>query len=557
MSPLRGPFGVRWASGGGEPPAGDPPSAPVTTAATGLGRNSFTANWSAAAGATWYRIDVSESIDFTTYVTGYQSKLLGNVTNLSLSGLNAATTYYYRVRAHNADGASANSNTTSGTTLADGEVPTGHFVSTTGLATWSAAIDVATPCSPTTAMANAVAGDTVYFRGGQYEVTQDDGQWPPHFALNPANSGTVGYPITFIAYPGETPVVNGTVSGTNAGTWSGNNESIVVLGAISRNYVTWDGFTVQADNGGKLPVVMLKSETGNNIGNTIRNFTCNGGTQQLQDGNNWSVIRVEGAVNFTLSNSRLYSVVSSYGAHNTCGYLGYHNSGTIIENCQVDTCTVGIFVKSDEDDITIRNNFIYGCDQGILVTPDLTQMESDRGTVTNNLVINCSVAGFTDEDTAGQGSDDWVLSNNTFYHCGSGSTTLLGLGETESGHGWTLYNNICIPTGARVFWTTKAYAYLVAVDHNQWGTTEGTYLFRMSNDSGNRNYYSVAEWNASTELVGAAHPADLAAADPLFVNGSGNLNTIADFALQSGSPCKGTGRSGADVGCNVTTVGVL
>lgn len=60
-------------------------------------------------GATSYRLDVSTSNIFGTYVTGYHDLNVGNVTSQSVTGLSANTFYYYRVRAFNGN-TSANSN---------------------------------------------------------------------------------------------------------------------------------------------------------------------------------------------------------------------------------------------------------------------------------------------------------------------------------------------------------------------------------------------------------------------------------------------------------------
>jgi len=93
------------------------PLAPVTNAATLVRANSFTANWAASTGATGYYVDVSTSASFTSYLPGYQNRNVGNVTSLSLTGLNREVTYYYRVRAYNAGGYSVNSSTINLTTL--------------------------------------------------------------------------------------------------------------------------------------------------------------------------------------------------------------------------------------------------------------------------------------------------------------------------------------------------------------------------------------------------------------------------------------------------------
>lgn len=84
------------------------PAAPPTVTTTDVGQTGFKANWTAILGASHYFIDVSTDALFTAYVTGFNSL---QVTGLSqvVTGLSANTTYYYRVRAANASGSSANS----------------------------------------------------------------------------------------------------------------------------------------------------------------------------------------------------------------------------------------------------------------------------------------------------------------------------------------------------------------------------------------------------------------------------------------------------------------
>jgi hypothetical protein len=93
-----------------------PPLVPTATAATTVISSGFTGNWSSVSGATGYRLDVSTSSSFSSYVTGYQNLNLGNVINRSVSGLSASKIYYYRVRAYNGAGTSGNSNVISVTT---------------------------------------------------------------------------------------------------------------------------------------------------------------------------------------------------------------------------------------------------------------------------------------------------------------------------------------------------------------------------------------------------------------------------------------------------------
>src|SRR5439155_557187 len=110
---------------------GGTPAPPIANAAMSIASNSFTANWSSVSGATGYRLDVSPNSSFSTYVAGYQNLNVGNATSHSVTGLNASTTYYYRVRAYNGAGTSGNSNVVNVTTLS----PTGPPVVITNPAT--------------------------------------------------------------------------------------------------------------------------------------------------------------------------------------------------------------------------------------------------------------------------------------------------------------------------------------------------------------------------------------------------------------------------------------
>jgi len=112
--------------------------APLTTS---VSQDSIEVSWDVVTGATGYTIDVSTD-DFTTYVGGYEEKSLGNVSATTISGLNPGINYSYRLRATNAGGTSANSNTiavlTKPTTPALNAVDVADIAQTTALLSWLA-----------------------------------------------------------------------------------------------------------------------------------------------------------------------------------------------------------------------------------------------------------------------------------------------------------------------------------------------------------------------------------------------------------------------------------
>ena len=90
--------------------------APVATAATNVVGYQFSANWNSVTGALSYRLDVSTSATFASFVGIFDDLDVGLALTSLVTGLTPGTPYYYRVRAVCASGASSNSNTESVTT---------------------------------------------------------------------------------------------------------------------------------------------------------------------------------------------------------------------------------------------------------------------------------------------------------------------------------------------------------------------------------------------------------------------------------------------------------
>ena len=106
------------------------PDAPTFSAINSTG---FTVNWGAVSEASSYRLDVSTSSTFATFVT---QDLTLSGTSEAISGLTPSTTYYARVRAVNSGGISASSSNGTQATTASAPsapaTPTFSSVSSTG-----------------------------------------------------------------------------------------------------------------------------------------------------------------------------------------------------------------------------------------------------------------------------------------------------------------------------------------------------------------------------------------------------------------------------------------
>ena len=100
---------------------------PTVQPATGVGCDAFTANWAPVAGAIGYEVEVATDAAFTSILPAFipaQAPAPVTDTKLTVSGLNGAQTYFYRVRVETACGTSAYTAPASVTTDGLTEAPT-------------------------------------------------------------------------------------------------------------------------------------------------------------------------------------------------------------------------------------------------------------------------------------------------------------------------------------------------------------------------------------------------------------------------------------------------
>lgn len=114
------------------------PASPVPSAATSVTSGSFTVSWPAVTGASGYYIEVSSDAGFASNLPLFNN-LLATSTTQMVTGLNAGTTYYFRLKATNASGNSPLSNVITVATVPSTPVAqTATNISTNGFtANWS------------------------------------------------------------------------------------------------------------------------------------------------------------------------------------------------------------------------------------------------------------------------------------------------------------------------------------------------------------------------------------------------------------------------------------
>lgn len=419
-----------------------------------------------------------------------------------------------------------------------------YYVSHNGVASWTQARNISTPCSASTAMSNASAGDVVYFRGGVYIVNQAQSY---HASLEPSNSGTATNPIIFAAYPNEKPIIDVNLT----------TEAHYGIGTGGRDWIVWDGFEVYGNGGTKMGGTMVGTNDHISTGLTIKNCVFHGGTYLNTSTDNRELVRVERTANTLIKNCKLYNAQHVNHYHNTSAIKAYDNTNLTIENCEIYNCSNGIYLKRANAYSVVRYNFVHDNYTGLY--NDAYEIggvahDSPNGKVYHNVFANnyySSMSFAADDDTGN--SDNWAIYNNTIY-----TTNGRGL-SFGNATGWEIYNNILIASinGTGYNLDTSRNASIRICDHNQWGANTFRTRTRLY-DSDPKVYYSLAAWKSSGELEEGGDPGfgDLAV-DPCFVNSSNKMIRLDDFALKATSPCIRTGRNSANIGADVSLIGSI
>ena len=397
-----------------------------------------------------------------------------------------------------------------------------YYVSPAGSASWSACLNINTPCSWQTAMANAVAGDTVYFRGGTYDL----GIFANHPSMAyakmfPINSG-IGDPdsqrIIFKAYTGETPVITGTVA---------SNSQENYFGCGERNYITWDGFSATFQHNFGNYESNVFSARGSYC--TIKNSNFTGITFNSGINYNSSLIRVEACNNCLVENNQLHDLIG--GVNNVAAIWIFGNTGpNTIRNNTITNSSGGIYAKTIYFSPKVYNNFLYNNPNGTVGSYAMRynyQGASPSGGLTE-VYQNVIIWRNTVEQSIIQlgpsfPDSNYSIYNNTIYApTQSGSSGIILNGSLITG--LQVFNNIFQSNNRYVTYASGSVSY----SNNNIFYTGSLNSWVLGS-----NYTSLADWQAT------GYDLNSYVENPLFSNISGT--TPESFKINAVNKNRGRG----------------
>ena len=382
---------------------------------------------------------------------------------------------------------------------------------------------------------SAPAGASVFVRNGTYG------------AFSMYRSGTAAAPITFEAYPGETPVLDG----------GGNVPWTVKLSGVS--YVNLDGLTVEGgyadgqDGGGVLVVnssyvAVTHSVLTNNKAFGIRTYNSTYVTIDHNDiSHNATGVRIDRAGEGVLvTNNQIHDndkmMVNTPGGDDDVGAIAIgitrttgHSiiSGNLIWGNRAPSYDFGwdggamdIYAASNwtfTDNVTWDNENVF--ESGT----DSAKSPCDGNVFTRNLNYAATTQGRTYGMILRCGSN-MLVANNTFVGM---QDFVFALSDNKgvwggSIAGLRLLNNVVSVSNAEVFRLETAMPSSVAIDYNLVQVS-GTAVVA----NGVTNYGSTT--SLSTYRTWTGYETHGLQADPLFVNASAN-----EFSLLSNSPAVDT-----------------
>ncbi|MBF0563804.1 MAG: right-handed parallel beta-helix repeat-containing protein [Nitrospirae bacterium] len=381
-----------------------------------------------------------------------------------------------------------------------------YYVSATGKD--SAKGDITGPWRTVQHASNvAVAGDTVYIRTGTYNER-----------VVVTNTGVAGGYITFSAYPGESPTIDG--KGVAVSDGQG------LFDFTGRSYLKISGLRIINSAS-----AALFAYTPDNIILT-NNYTYNSVS---------SGIGIWGGSNVTIDNNEV-ELACNDGAEESITIAGTYNfevmNNLVHDGGPGDYGGEGIDVKSGSHDGTIHDNTVYNIN-AVCIYIDAYAKHTYNIGVYNNEVFNCSTDGFGIASEEGGLLENVSLYNNLSYNntsCGINMGN-YGVVSVQPLNNIAIYNNTLYKNGKQTFgggiYISNPNAQNVVVRNN---IVSGNYTFQIVKAQAVGDTVTIDNnlVNGFRGYTGETYGTNSITGDPMFVNAS-----VYDLHLQTSSPAIG------------------
>jgi len=331
-------------------------------------------------------------------------------------------------------------------------------------------------------------GDRVVVKPGLY--SNGTGADAQDSMISPISSGTSDKPITFVARP------------RHAVTIEGDDNLFAPIHISSQNHIIIDGFKIT--NPGKAGIVVTGT-SGNPVnGVVIKNNIISGASTAIA-ASDTDGIRLEYAINATISNNKIHNIFDGALSANASGIKFYNTNKLLINNNEIYNAATGIYAKSGKN-IVIRKNKVMGVEYGVKVSSTYnTQIQSIS--IYENIFnkTEISVQLIPDGGTVNTVS----ISNNTFVNY-----SVAALQSTQPGMGkYKIWNNLFDRGNRGADFIGDIFTYddpPVALTKSEYNLFTDEPIFVVGLYSTNRNLGSLSRWktysgNDSHSLVGPAN----------------------------------------------------
>lgn len=242
----------------------------------------------------------------------------------------------------------------------------------------------------------AVAGDTVYVRGGTYSVSS-------RIKFN--NSGTVGTPIVLRNYPGETPVVDG-VNADWGYDWSSlirfNAQNNITVDGLRVINSRWAGIGDHSDANGSEGIIVINCSTYNTQSSGIaffygKDITIEDNSVELacvNTGGSQECISLAGVDGFYVLGNQIFNITNDVGGGGGEGIdvkAGCKN-GVIANNTVHDILKHPIYIDAHDQEqynIEVYENTVYNAPTVVTVATEETGGNLHDILIRDNIGYDC------------------------------------------------------------------------------------------------------------------------------------------------------------------------